>query len=111
MECMAALQARSPRRRGGSGKAAAARGFLFAGGGYDAGRVRGGGDMNENTTAVILAILIFILYLLPTLLAFARDIPRRKAVTLLNIILGWTLIGWIVAFLWATLEATTPEEV
>ncbi len=67
--------------------------------------------MNENTIMVILLILIVILYLLPTLLAFARDIPRRKAVTVLNIILGWTLIGWFVAFLWATLEATTPDEV
>ncbi|HEX3860598.1 MAG TPA: superinfection immunity protein [Stellaceae bacterium] len=67
--------------------------------------------MNENTAEVILLILILVLYMLPTLLAFARDIPRRKLVTVINIILGWTLIGWLVAFLWATLERSTPEEI
>jgi hypothetical protein len=72
-------------------------------------RDRGGGFM-EHTITVILLLIALIIYMLPTLIAYARDIPQRKAVTVFNIVLGWTLIGWFIAFLWATLAATTPEE-
>jgi hypothetical protein len=42
------------------------------------------------------------LYLLPALIAAARDKTHGAAgVFLLNIFLGWTLIGWLVAFMWA----------
>lgn len=66
--------------------------------------------MFDNTVTVIELILIAILYMLPTLIAFARDIPQRLKVTVFNIILGWTLIGWIVAFLWARMAQTTADE-
>jgi len=66
--------------------------------------------MNENTVFVILLILIVIIYMLPTVIAIARDIPQRKAVAVVNIIFGWTLIGWIGAFIWALMAETAPEE-
>lgn len=66
--------------------------------------------MVENTITVIELILIAILYMLPTLIAYARDIPRRHKVTVVNIILGRTLIGWIVAFLWARMPESTADE-
>lgn len=66
--------------------------------------------MFENTVTVIELILVVILYMLPTLIAYARDIPQRGKITVFNIILGWTLIGWIIAFLWARLAETTTEE-
>ncbi len=66
--------------------------------------------MFENTIICIELILIAILYMLPTLIAFARDIPQRGLVTVFNIILGWTLIGWLIAFLWARMAETTAEE-
>ena len=64
--------------------------------------------MLDNTTTVILIILIVALYMIPTLVANARDHPRRPQITLLNILFGWTLIGWIAVFLWAALAR--PEE-
>jgi hypothetical protein len=66
--------------------------------------------MNENTITVILLIMITILYLLPTVIAYGRDIPQRGAVTILNIVLGWTLVGWVLAFLWARLARTRPGD-
>jgi cytochrome c biogenesis protein CcdA len=64
--------------------------------------------MIANTINVILLILIAGLYMLPTFVASARDHPRRRAIGLLNILFGWTLIGWFLLFLWAALAA--PEE-
>ena len=47
----------------------------------------------------LLAVLIA---LLPTLIAFRRAHTRRIEITFLNLLTGWTGIGWIVALLWAT---------
>jgi hypothetical protein len=66
--------------------------------------------MNDNTVFVILLLLCVIIYMLPTLVAYARDIPSRKTVTVVNIIFGWTLIGWFIAFLWAMLAETSIDE-
>ena len=63
--------------------------------------------MLGNTTSVIVLAIIVALYMLPTLAAYARDHPRRRSIALLNILFGWTLIGWILLFLWAMLAA--PE--
>lgn len=41
------------------------------------------------------------LYLLPTAEAWLRRHPNTAAVAALNVLLGWTLIGWVVALVWA----------
>ena len=66
--------------------------------------------MFEHTITVVELMLVAIIYMLPTLIAFARDIPARLTVTVLNIVLGWTLIAWVVLFLWAMSAETAPEE-
>ena len=66
--------------------------------------------MPGNTMSVILLALIVFLYLLPSLIGFARDHPSRRAITVLNVLFGWTLIGWVVLFLWASLSASVPVE-
>ena len=48
-----------------------------------------------------LLLLLMIFYLLPFVLALQRGHPSILAVFALNLLLGWTLIGWIVALIWA----------
>jgi hypothetical protein len=43
----------------------------------------------------------FVIYFLPTILAFARNKRDTEAILLLNLFLGWTMIGWVVALVWA----------
>jgi T4 superinfection immunity protein len=43
----------------------------------------------------------FVIYFLPTILAFARNKRDTSAILLLNLFLGWTMIGWVVALVWA----------
>ena len=45
--------------------------------------------------------MIFGLYFLPAIVAAARGMDKQAAVIVLNIFLGWTLIGWVVALCWA----------
>jgi 4-amino-4-deoxy-L-arabinose transferase-like glycosyltransferase len=42
-----------------------------------------------------------LLYLLPTLEALLRGHPNLPAIALVNVLLGWSLIGWVVAEVWA----------
>ena len=49
----------------------------------------------------LLIILIFGLYLLPSLISFLRRNRNYPAVLLLNLLLGWTGIGWVVALVWS----------
>jgi hypothetical protein len=47
----------------------------------------------------LLAVLIA---LLPTVIAFRRGHDRRIEISLVNLIVGWTGVGWLVALVWAT---------
>jgi hypothetical protein len=50
-----------------------------------------------------LFILIFLLaiYFIPTIAAYSKHKWNAGAIFALNLLLGWTLIGWVVAFVWA----------
>ena len=41
------------------------------------------------------------LYLLPTYEAWKNQHPNLTAIALVNIFLGWSLLGWVVAIVWA----------
>lgn len=58
--------------------------------------------MSGDPGAIVPATLIALFYMLPTLIAYGRDIPQRQAIAVANMLLGWTLIGWVVAVIWAT---------
>lgn len=46
------------------------------------------------------------LYLIPSIEADARNSQDAYAITLVNVLLGWTVIGWIAALMWARRPAT-----
>lgn len=41
------------------------------------------------------------LYLLPLLIASRKGHPYTTAITLINLVLGWTFLGWLGALIWA----------
>lgn len=42
-------------------------------------------------------ILLLIGYFIPTIVAYARSVPNKGSVAVVNFFLGWTVIGWIIA--------------
>lgn len=42
------------------------------------------------------------LYFLPALVASNRRHHQTAAITVLNLFLGWTLLGWVAALIWAS---------
>jgi hypothetical protein len=50
----------------------------------------------------VLSILVgTTIYFLPTIIAFARGRNNRLAISALNLLLGWTFLGWVVAIVWS----------
>jgi hypothetical protein len=50
------------------------------------------------------------LYLLPLLLAWLRRVPDLGPIAVINILLGWTLVGWVIALALAlrSIEPSAP---
>lgn|SRR5690554_2496494 len=47
----------------------------------------------------LLVVVLVVFYLLPSIVGNKKN--NFKAIFTLNILLGWTLIGWVVALVWA----------
>ncbi|MGI9079987.1 MAG: superinfection immunity protein [Acidimicrobiales bacterium] len=48
------------------------------------------------------------LYFIPTIVAVVRKVPNVGSIVVINVFLGWTLIGWVVALAMAARSAPTP---
>jgi hypothetical protein len=62
-------------------------------------------------SALILIVIGFALYFLPSLVARSRDAANKSSVIVVNLFLGWTFLGWVVALAMAvagTSEQRTP---
>ncbi len=51
--------------------------------------------------AVVLLCMAIYAYFLPTVVAYNRKQPNLTAIGVLNVFLGWTFVGWVVALVWA----------
>jgi hypothetical protein len=49
--------------------------------------------------AVIVVTLV--VYFIPSIVAYAREHHNRLAILVLNLFLGWSFLGWVVALVWA----------
>lgn len=45
--------------------------------------------------------LSIVIYFIPTIVAFKRQHVNRISILLVNLFLGWSLLGWVVAIAWA----------
>ena len=52
-------------------------------------------------SVIIFILIIGCIYFVPSFVAYANKKENAGAITILNVFLGWTLIGWVVALVWA----------
>jgi hypothetical protein len=83
------------------------------GGGTQAGRT---GEVNQVAAAgvglaflAILGIVSLALYLLPTFIAISRGHQNLAAIVALNLLTGWSFIGWVAALVWAFTEVRSRD--
>lgn len=59
---------------------------------------------------IFLAIYAVFFYFLPTIIAGARGHHQMAALFCLNLLLGWTLLGWVLSLVWAFMKPP-PERI
>lgn len=64
---------------------------------------------SEDPAAAIISLVVFLImcvvgiafYFLPTGIATLRSHPNVMAIFLINFLLGWICLGWIIALIWS----------
>lgn len=54
---------------------------------------------------LIFVLPLLVLHFLPTIIAGYRHADHFGWILVVNLLLGWTVIGWIVALIWAFCDA------
>ncbi|WP_448167679.1 superinfection immunity protein [Burkholderia ambifaria] len=57
--------------------------------------------LNGIVSALATIAVVFAIYFAPAITAYRREHPDYRAIATLNLCLGWTAIGWVIALVWA----------
>ena len=63
-----------------------------------------GHDIGAAFTAILLLALALSLYMLPTIIAMTRSHPNTASIFVINLLLGWSILGWAGALAWAVIQ-------
>lgn len=48
-------------------------------------------------------------YFIPTMIASARRHPNLSMIVIINLLTGWTVVGWVAAFVWSLRDPMPPS--
>jgi hypothetical protein len=68
-----------------------------------------GTPSNDGASAGLILVLLA-LYFVPTIVAVARKVPNLGSVLVIDLFLGWTVIGWVVALAMAARTVPTTTQ-
>lgn len=60
---------------------------------------------------LVLLFVGFLVYFMPSLNARHRRHPNFNSILLLNLFLGWTLIGWVISIVWSASSIPAIEPI
>jgi hypothetical protein len=58
-------------------------------------------SLADSPAIVIFLLLAVSLYFLPTIIAISRGHPNTAPIVVINILLGWSLLGWAASLAWS----------
>ena len=58
----------------------------------------------------VIGLVLLVVYFLPTVVASNRKHHNTLAIFMLNLLLGWSGIFWVVAFVWACTTVQAKQE-
>lgn len=65
----------------------------------------------DNGSLVVFCFFVSIfVYFVPTVVAVSKGRANAGAIVVLNILLGWTFVGWVVALVWAITDGDTKQD-
>lgn len=66
--------------------------------------------MEFSILVLVIYLVCLAIYIFPSLVAFHREHRHRWLILLVNIAFGATLIGWLVALVWALNKFDSPKK-
>ncbi|WP_241663547.1 superinfection immunity protein [Pseudomonas sp. Sample_11] len=67
-------------------------------------------DSGSPMAGFLFLIVGFVVYFLPTFVASNRKHVNGTSIFLVNLFLGWTFLGWVIALVWASSANTVKTE-
>jgi hypothetical protein len=65
------------------------------------------GGVSSFAVVALMAVVLAAIYFLPTIVAAIRGMPQTAPIVIINLFLGWTLVGWVVALAMAVAHKQT----
>ena len=65
--------------------------------------------LRESAGYLVVAAFFLCLYLLPSAIAAFRNHPQLAAIFVCNLLLGLTVLGWVVSLIWAFVKQSQPS--
>lgn len=62
----------------------------------------------DESTGGAIVLILFVGYFFPVIVSKVRNHRQSLAIGMLNLFLGWTLIGWVAALVWACTTDVDP---
>ncbi len=59
---------------------------------------------------LFMLFILLVVYFVPTIVAFARRATDAGFIFLINLLLGWTFLGWIGALVWACINPSVTGQ-
>jgi ABC-type transport system involved in cytochrome c biogenesis permease component len=50
---------------------------------------------------MVILIFLFLFYIAPLIISLSRNHKNKVAISALTILTGWTVLGWLIAFIWS----------
>ena len=60
---------------------------------------------------IVLFLIAVLIYLIPSLVALNNKKANSGAIFALNLLLGWSIIGWVGALIWAITKDKQPDRI
>jgi hypothetical protein len=54
-------------------------------------------------------LALLFMYFLPTMIGFLRGASSKWGILILDLFLGWSLIGWVIALIWSVIGKKKNE--
>lgn len=61
-----------------------------------------------NINALVLLAVLLIVYFIPSIIAYKRWHNNGTSIFILNLLLGWTFLGWVACLVWSLSSDTQP---
>jgi hypothetical protein len=66
---------------------------------------------SDDTNGKVVVVALIIGYFLPAIVASLRRHANAAAILILNLFLGWTFLGWVIALIWSATSNIRPKTI